>query len=176
MITSLLLVLSIGLGLTTLQKYIIKPTYIILIVGFFIIITIYYPIGEHWQQFTTRSKNTQTNYSSLIPTPPIKRHLTQEDIELFKNIQNSIFITPPWKGLVLATYTSNDPLESKASIIRAYILPYKEFINMNCIEKTRIITEYNVSYAYSADIDCPNFKYIGQSTEGLKLYQISNSY
>jgi hypothetical protein len=153
------------------QKWILHPISTTFLAICFIIITINYPIGEKWVYLVSQPFDIKMGTAPIIPSVPINRHLTQEDIQIFDSIQNSNFIAPPWKGLVLGTYTTNRPLDTKGSITKSSTLLYVNFMNMNCIQKKNAIKKHHITYVYSANIDCEGFETLKQSAEGLTLYK-----
>lgn len=169
MITSVLLVILAGIGLSVIEDRFSKKIVNCIIVVF-LVITIYYPIGNPWKNFITTSFNKKIHIP-ILPTAPISRYVNSDDLKLFKNINNEVFIAPPWKGLVLASLTNNIPLETKPSAITVYRLLYKNFINKTCEEKQALINKYNIKYIYSVYSYCDYLELVGTSSEGLNLYK-----
>jgi hypothetical protein len=171
MITSLLLVIISGFGFNILESFISNIYSKIIILLIFAIVTWYYPIGDNWKEFTLIPFAEEVTLP-ITPASPINRHLLDEEILMFADIKNKVFISPPWKGLVLGSFTNNYPLETKSSTITTDILNYKEFIRATCDEKFNYIKEYDISYVYSATLTCDYLKKVSQSSEKLTLYEV----
>ena len=111
------------------------------------------------------------NNLTVIPAAPANNYLHPDDLYLFKDIKQKRFIAPPWKGLVIGVATNNYPLETKSSTLTISILKFSEFFSADCKNKTKLADKYKISYVYSGKFDCPDFKLIGNSREGLYLYR-----
>jgi hypothetical protein len=182
-ITSLLLMIPASFGIDYIIKKIIfyypkintiknKKIGVFIIFISFSVLFINYPKYNKWEKLKLiiRKDNTP-KLNEMKPASPINRYLTKEDLTIFKDIQNKRFISKPWKGLVLGVATKNIPLESKASIIRNYILSYEKFMKSSCEKKDSLIKKYKIDYVYSSKINCPDFVEINKSKENLFLYR-----
>jgi hypothetical protein len=108
------------------------------------------------------------------PAAPANQYLTEEDEALFKKFSNKRFISNDWKGLVLGVATNNIPMNTKSSIISNNYLAFFNFSseNSNCNIRRQIVSDLKVDYAYVNKVDCPGFREISKSSEGLFLYKI----
>lgn len=118
---------------------------------------------QGWKDFKTLN---------IEPMPPANNYLTEDDLNLFKDINNERFIAPPWKGLVIAVATKNLPLSSKASTLTMNIVDYYDFIKLDCYVMTDVLNFHNTKYVYIPEKKCSQFKELGKSREGLVLYLI----
>lgn len=108
----------------------------------------------------------------LIPSPPITRYLTAEDIALFSEYKEKRFISNPWKGLVIGVATQNYPLDSKSSTLTNKIMRYQIFMNGECSYKVNQARKFKLDLVYSTPFECPDhFAFKGSSSEGFYLYE-----
>lgn len=181
MITSWLIVISAGFGLDYLfeksKKYLPSfsqktPKLIAecFILSLFFIASFSYTNHDSWSKLTLTMKNPNGTIK-FKPNAPANSYLTENDLDLFKTLpQKQRFIAPPWKGLVIGVATNNYPLDSKESIISNKFINYSDFISGDCTDKSTNAKKQKIKYVYSSPFDCPNFKLIGSSKEGLFLY------
>lgn len=181
MITSWLIVISAGFGLNysfeSLEKHLPffskKNSQFIakcLILSLFFIAAFFYTNHDSWSRLTLTMKNPSGTIK-FKPNAPASSYLTENDLNLFKMIpQNQRFIAPPWKGLVIGVATNNYPLDSKDSIISNKFINYSDFISGDCANKSINAKKQKIKYVYSSSFNCPDFKLIGSSEEGLFLY------
>jgi len=133
-------------------------------------ISSFYTKNESWRGLMMKlDMNDKSILSS--PAPTASAFLTEDDLRLFSGFTKKTFISPPWKGLAISAATGNYPLATKPSTIGVFTLNYDWFVNTTCEDKQKVSIENNISYAYSAKFDCPNFIKEGESTEGLILYR-----
>ena len=137
------------------------------------IISFSYTQRLDWMDITLKT-NSSNLQSKLSPLAPATEFLTAEDIKIFQNIQTKRFIAPQWKALTIAAATDNFPTETKASTMTVNIISYNDFTNMNCVAQSNILNKNLVNYMYIRRTDCPNYHKIGQSQEGLLLYEYKN--
>lgn len=142
----------------------------ILIFLLFFIASISYTQRTNWTKIVLRY-DTALGVWERPTNPPANMYLHQDDLRLFKDINKKRFISPDWKGLVIGAATGNFPLEAKPSIITNFVMPYDEFMRMDCSTKEFAAKKVDLDYAYSFPFDCPSFKYLGKSREGLYLYK-----
>ncbi|MBU1136676.1 MAG: hypothetical protein KJ559_04165, partial [Nanoarchaeota archaeon] len=87
-------------------------------------------------------------------------------------IKEKSFLTLPWKGTVIGAATNNYPLETKPSTITNRIARFSDFMNAECNEKLNMAKNKKIDYIYSPEFNCGSFNLVGQSNEGLYLYEI----
>ncbi len=179
-ITSILLIILLGIGMELVMKK-LKESFALfqkstthtvlslIFVVLFFILSFSYTEGGRWKTMTLNIEGGGGIFR-ISPAPPANRYLTEEDLILFKRISESIFLAPPWKGLVIGVATNNFPLETKTSTITNEILSYASFMNVNCEAKDRFARLYGIKYVYSDPFDCREFISLGQSEEKLTLY------
>lgn len=177
-LSSFLLVTLSGLGIDSLfKKYSnkINKQFVLLFKIFTMIIfllwSLTYTNNLKWQDLTLMV-NGGDGYS-VTPAPPANQYLTDEDLNLFKGISKERFLSIPWKGLVIGVATGNYPLHTKQSIVSNNFLNYNAFMNKTCEAKTITANKIKLSYVYSTEFKCDNFKEIGSSSEGLYLYKFT---
>lgn len=181
MIASWLMVISAGFGLNYSFEILKKefPSFsnkdsrliiTFLILSLFFIAAFFYTNRDSWLRLTLTIKNPQGTLT-FKPNAPAGSYLTDDDLKLFKMIpENQRFLAPSWKGLVIGVATNNYPLDSKDSIISNKFINYNDFISEDCAKKSASAEKNDIRYLYSAPFNCPNFKLIGSSSEGLFLY------
>lgn len=188
LITSILFLIFSGIGLEALYKYCLRNDIYSfqkdkilnfgiksLISVFLVLFIVNFPKLSLWNKnpltITTGSKEY-----TYIPAPPVTRYLTESDVSLFKSYSGKVFISPPWKGLVIGAVTGNFPLESKASTLTNTKLLYSVFMEENCEGKEKLIKKHKISLVYSTEIRCPNLvDTVGVSDEGLILSKTKSS-
>jgi hypothetical protein len=182
-ITTILFLMVGGLGMERIYAYMSDRTKLTedvsLGYGIKIIVFIFFVfISSNFSKFALWHKlplHTQIRGEdrSFVPAPPITRYLHEDDVTLFQNYTKKIFISPPWKGLVIGAVTGNYPLDSKASTLTNHKLLYIDFMNENCEGKSKLVQKYKIDLIYSTSISCPGlFEHIGMSREGLFLDKI----
>ncbi len=110
---------------------------------------------------------------TYVPSPPVTRYLSEDDLRLFADIRGKNFISPPWKGLAVGVATHNYPLESKGATITNTILSFLDFMKADCAKKTALAKKYKIDYVYVPAFACKEFMHIDESKEGLHLYEFS---
>ena len=142
----------------------------VLILGFGISSLFYTEQNDEWQKLSLRPAGTP-EYVKVLPGAPANRYATEEDMKLFSGISGKIFLSPPWKGLVIGAGTGNYPLLSKTSIITNELFEYPKFMSANCEWKDLFAEGLGLRYVYSGKFDCEHFRFLGSSTENLYLYE-----
>jgi hypothetical protein len=174
-IVPLLFIIPSGVGIEWVFRKISKPDANYSVLSYLLLIcagvtALYlastYPASISWSSFVLHQNGTD-----LVPSPPVNRHLTPDDLKIFSAIHGARFIAPPWKGLVIGVATGNYALETKQSTISANILAYSTFMAADCRTKTSLSETYSIDYVYGEAFVCPGFSLIGSSTEGLHLYR-----
>jgi len=150
------------------EKLNILLALIVLII--FAILSFSYTSRENWAKIVLKMDNNGRE-KVLTPNPPASDYLQPDDLRFFSEFSKKRFISPAWKGLVIGAATGNYPLESKASIVNNYFLPYERFMGSNCMEKIRLARQHYAEYVYSSPFSCPEFIEIGVSAENLHLYR-----
>lgn len=180
--TSYLIIISFGLGLNETIKWIqkkynflndkiISRNITIIFFSFFIIMSLFYTRVDGWKNIKYIYKKEFSVFERPIEAPA-NNYLNKTDLELFKNIQESTFISIPWKGLVIGAATKNYPVITKASTLSTFALRYETFEMSHCYDKDFYARYFDIDYAYIPKIDCPKFfQEIGRGEEGLYLYK-----
>ena len=130
---------------------------------------IFYPGSNSWSKLFL--KTVKEDSYKHVPSAPITRWLHPDDMELFGGISGKVFLSPPWKGLVIGAATHNYPLDSKASTLTNRFVRYSDFMAGTCAEKIGYSNEFSIDYIYSSKLECEGFEEIGLSRENLYLYR-----
>ncbi|MDP2672174.1 MAG: hypothetical protein Q8O68_01550 [Candidatus Daviesbacteria bacterium] len=180
-VTSILLIIVAGLGLNYLVEFLKTRALFrrnnLLIYAqmcallLFVILIPSYTKRENWLKLTSYYYEGSKIF---LPAAPVNQYLQQDDLKLFSNIKYTRFLSLPWKGTVIGVATDNYPLSTKPGTITINPTLPLEFISTDCDGKNKIARTHNISYVYLPKFDCPNFKYIDVSNEGLLLYKFSN--
>jgi len=175
-ITSWLIVLAAGFAIDPLiafsSKYPkSKNAAIAFLLFFFLVSMLFYTDGQRWKNLTLFIPNKGENIT-VNPAAPASQYLTNEDLLLFQGITRQYFLAPSWKGLVIGAATDNYPLDSKESTIANHILNYDQFSAASCVQKYAMVQKRHIPYVYSTPFTCDFFTPIGQSSEGLVLYNV----
>jgi hypothetical protein len=177
-LTAIIISIITGFALFEIKKYLIfkkiNPKYIkfteIFILVLFLVFIPLYTQRESWRNLVLIEPQ-----SKLLgfPKAPANNYLTQEDLKIFKNIENAKFLSIPWKGTVIGTATNNYPVVTKEGTIS---MGKEDLINIffdeDCVGKKNIAESLKIDYVYLYDFTCPGFEKIDQSKEGLILYKI----
>ena len=122
--------------------------------------------------FTQRENWIHFKILKFTPAPPANNYLNSDDLRLFKDIDNQVFIAPHWKGLVLGVATNNIPVITKPSTITVNLLNFEDFMLGDCNEKRNLINKFKIKYLYIPETQCDGFEFMGKSAEGLHLYLV----
>lgn len=141
------------------------------ILGCFLIFLPYYTQSSEWQNFKEYNKKKN---QFLIPAAPANRYLSDDDLQLFKDIDNQKFLSFPWKGTVLGIVTNNYPATIKAGTITINRDLFYRFKDADCKKKYKIAKSKHIDFVYTMEFDCPKFQLIGKSNEGIHLYSVEN--
>lgn len=171
-ITSILITILAGLGFESIKSYLklSEKHLALLILIIFAVASPFYTKHTDWRKLVMQI-GTGEEQIKISPASPANIYLTQNDLELFKNIKSQRFIAPPWKGLVIGVATSNYPLESKPSTLTNKILPYNTFLSATCAEKTTLAQKFQIAYTYSTPFTCPALQKLGEGDGSLVLYK-----
>ncbi len=134
----------------------------------FLFFTFNYTNRDSWKNFTT---DAAADGEFLIPLAVANNYLVLDDLEVFKNIHNKIFLSLPWKGTVLGVATNNYPASIKTGTIGIYPYLGKQFMAVSCREKSLLAKAYRLDYVYLPKFTCPEFEFVSSSGEGFYLYQ-----
>ena len=177
-LTSIFITILAGFGLEyifeylkkeKIRKYNLAKVGIIALIIFFIL-AFSYTSGDEWRELKLRSIIGGGESSSEAPA---NQHLTNADLELFKDIHEKNFLSYPTKGLVIGTATGNYPIISKGATITNAALDYSKFKKENCANKLKIAKEKQIAYIYMDKIECSWAELINVSNEGLYLYKVN---
>ena len=173
-ITSFIILIFFALSLNYLSSLVKKDAILTILTTIVIIYATYispnYTNNESWREL-------KINYGGKLsnPAPTASRFLTEEDLNIFKNINKKTFVSPPWKGLTISSATGNYPLASKPSTIGVFKLNYNVFVvDSNCEQKIELAKKYNIDYVYSSEFNCSKFHKEASSSENLILYKFTN--
>lgn len=180
-ITAYLLIIATGLGFEEIITYLQERYYFwrskqgqawvaVAVLLVFLVLAFFYTRYEPWRQITI-SYDTAVGRIDMPITSPANNYLTADDLELFKNIKGERFAAIPWKALTIGAATVNYPIDSKASIITNNLTPFHYFLEAGCFNRGRFATKLDIKYVYTYPFNCPAFKYLGKSSEGLYLYE-----
>ena len=178
-ITSYLLVMASAFAIQPVLRIVkekAKEKYVLYALCSFVCITVVflfvmYPIDTKWTRLVLNHE-TDNGIIKLQPVPPVTHFLDPDDLKLFRPYKDQIFISPPWKGLVIGSATENYPVYSKPSTISNSILSYYYFAGLTCEDKIADIVKYGISLVYAdGTLDCQGLELVGKSREGLYLYE-----
>jgi hypothetical protein len=131
----------------------------------------FYTQRENWKTITLTNIH---NGAISCPKAPANNYLTEDDLRIFENIKNKKFLSLGWKGAVISTATDNHPVVAKEGTLSAgEEKTVYEFLSASCKSKTNIAKNRKIDYIYLYDFDCPEFKKIDESKEGLVLYKVN---
>jgi len=182
--TSIIVVIISAFGLSYLEEYIkikfkkevnkiFKAAEVIGMLLFLVFLPTYTKT-DRWLKLVSVYPKNQANFDYLVyPKSPANRYLTEDDLRIFKDIKGKKFLSIPWKGTVIGVATDNYPVltkEGTISIGSNKILD--DFLKANCEEKIRVAKKHRLDYIYIYKFDCPGFKEIDKSKEGLVLYKL----
>ncbi len=178
---AILLMIPAGFGIEALMRYLNTnkrlPHHTKLVVLFqsagilaFITSAFFYPTSNSWSKFVLNVKTDQ-GIIEYVSAAPITRYLNPDDLNLFDGISGKVFLSHPWKGLVIGAATGNYPLDSKSSTLTNRFTRYSDFMNSSCSDKADVAREFGIDYVYGTRFECEGFLYIGQSRENQHLYK-----
>lgn len=175
--TSIIIIITSAFGLKKIfdyfdQKYpkysvskYITPLFLI----FFVAFIPFYTSSAKWDKFVYVDATGQVR-ASVRAVANI--YITQEDLDLFRNIKQKKFLSIPWKGLVIGVATNNYPLVAKEGIVSTgNAKNLSDFLQADCKGKLDMAKSFKLDYIYLYEMDCPGFEKIGESKEGLFLYK-----
>lgn len=140
------------------------------VVTVFLVSAFFYPVSNSWSKFVLNVR-TEEGTIEYISAAPITRYLSQDDMKLFEGISGKVFLSHPWKGLVIGAATGNYPLDSKSSTLTNRFVRYYDFMKGSCQVKTALAKDFSVDYVYGAPFECDGFEKLGQSKENQHLYK-----
>jgi hypothetical protein len=178
--TSVVIVLAAGLALGRLQEYIryfwksVPPVVSgcsgAAILVLFMVLTPWYTRIDGWERLLMVNPD---NGVVIMPRSPANGYLTAGDIKIFSNIRRQRFLSLPWKGTVIGVATNNIPAITKNGTVSVGVESDAfKFVEADCAQKSKIADNYGVSYVYMPAFDCPGYKLVDQSPEGLALYKV----
>ncbi len=156
-------------GLRFLRSTFPLTSLLIIILVFFALSSSDYTTNEKWKELKLINKEDGTTY---LPAPPANQYLHPDDIQLFRNLKNAIFLAPPWKGTVIGTTTDAQPITIKPGTITHNRGLFTIFMLSTCEERKAIIEEKEIEYLYVPQIECKGLEFISRSSEGLYLYKV----
>lgn len=176
--TSILMTITAGFGLNwligTLKKSSLFQRNSILsyIQAVALILFLFFSFGytkrDNWQKLTLLDLKTGR---SVQPAAPANRYLHPDDLRIFRDIKNQVFLSFPWKGTVIGIATDNCPITTKSGTVSINEDLFYEFMNSDNNKKYEIAKSYYISYVYVPRFDCPDFEFIAESEEGICLYK-----
>jgi hypothetical protein len=179
--TAIIVAIISGFGIEQFKKYlkqkyqkfnwkVFKYLEIVAIVIFLMLIP-FYTQRENWKTITlTNIYNGAVSH----PKAPANNYLTEDDLKIFENIKNKRFLSLGWKGTVISIATDNYPVVAKEGTLSVgeEITVY-EFLDARCEIKKSIAEKREIDYIYLYDFNCPGFKKIEKSSEGLYLFSVN---
>jgi len=179
--TAILLTIIAGFGLDHLVKLLKKTNFFIGnnglnyiqlgILILFLVLSIDYTKRDNWMKLTLAYYDIG---ETLYPAAPANKYLHSDDLRVFKKIKNQMFLSVPWKGTVIGAATDNYSWVTKAGTLTAHRDDFTKFMKMPCFIKYLYAKRQNIDYIYSPQFNCPDFKPIDRSSEGLYLYRFVN--
>lgn len=175
--TSIITVLVAGFGLEYFIKFlnnfrIFKNNFLnyaqLGVLVLFFVLSFSYTEMDNWQKL----KLVHENGNIYLPAAPANKYLHPDDLALFKDIKKQRFLSLDWKGTVIGVATENYPLSTKPGTITIHRKLSSIFMSSDCENKIEIAKHYGISYVYFPAFNCPSFKYIDTSGEGLSLYKV----
>ena len=177
--TSVIAVIISGFGLKQIEGYVkikfkkngsnIIKTAEIIALSVFLIMVPFYTQSDNWKNFVLIDS---ANGAVAYPKSPANNYLTLDDLRIFKNIKNKIFLSIPWKGTVIGVATGNYPVLVKdGNIMMGTQNMLDNFLNSDCKAKEDEVKKLNLNYIYIYEFNCPEFKEIDKSSEGFVLYK-----
>ena len=176
--TSILITLIAGFGLSYLIKIltnkfpflshtkILNYVLIAILIGFILVIP-KYTSRTAWQKLTSTNLTTKQIYS---PSAPANQYLQAEDLKILNWLEDrTVFLSLPWKNTVLSIALGGYPLTTKPGTISLGAGLYDEFMSASCADKIKFAQTHCYLY-YTPPFQCPGFKLLNQSSEGLYLY------
>ncbi len=177
-ITSWLMIIPFSLSLDNIYKSLlskfelnINPLYLHMIMIVFLVLS-----AKTYVYMNNKSNIGFINFDNLLikTRDPVYKYINQEDLRIFNQWvkPGSIFLSSPWKGLVIATLTDNIPLNSKSSYLSINKYSYDGFIDLNCINKDMVSTDLKLRYFYGPKFNCPRFRLIDSNyNNNMFLYE-----
>lgn len=152
-----------GFGKKTLKGCLALITFVIFLYG-----ALHYTSGQNWKKLILKKVNSSEYF---LPAPVANRYLHEDDLRIFSVLTKKRFLSLPWKGTVIGSATDNSPATTKEGTISVNSRILNEFIKGDCDQRWRMAYDLNLDYVYLPEFQCPDFKAIEQSREGLILYR-----
>lgn len=156
-----------------LTHHAVTPVLMAVILISFLLLAPSYTARDGWRAFTTTYYDAVQGFKTERAPAPVNRYVQPDDLEIFSMISNERFLAPGWKGLVLGTLTTNDPVFTKPSTITMKTVGYAAFLQASCEEKMAMLRKAKVGYVYAEKVNCPGFESIAESREGLHLLRVA---
>ncbi len=128
----------------------------------------FYTQRDNWQKLVAKNDAGQV----ALPAAPANEYLHPDDLRIFQNISNKIFLSLPWKGTVIGVSTDNFPQSTKPGTISIKHKLAHRFLPAKCGRKYRLATRMRLEYVYLPAFNCEHFSEIDKSAEGLYLYKV----
>lgn len=173
--TSVVITLLSGFGLDGILKDIkhffkgkdVVKILIFVSIAFLLIFSFKYTENGRWEKLIAKNSQGQ----KISPAAPANKYLTEDDLRIFKNLENVSFLSFPWKGTVIGVATKNRPLSAKPGTITINQNLFYDFIGADCTGKKEIVRKNKIDYVYAPYFECEGFTSQKQSSEGLVLYK-----
>lgn len=137
----------------------------------FLLIIPFYTSGERWRNFIVEGIRGRS--AVFYPKAPANNYLTEDDLRVFSGIEGKAFLSIPWKGTVVGVATQNYPVVTKQGTISVGRESTADlFLLSDCTAKLSMAKRLELDYVYIYSFNCPGFKKVAESREGLVLYKV----
>jgi len=144
----------------------------LILVAFFVCIPFYTKL-EGWMSLVYVNP---ASMQIVSPKSPANNYLTQEDLNIFKDIKGKKFLSLPWKGTVIGVATNNYPIFTKEGTISiGSSFDLNNFARSDCQGKQKLAKSLNLDYIYLYSFDCKGFEKMAESSEKLILYKVNSN-
>lgn len=175
-ITAWLLILPISFGFNYLinKLNIKKQKYFYIALLLFLILNV-----KTYAKNNNYDTKISNQYYSSIVSKDSESVYDQKDIDIFNKYvgKEKVFLSTPWKSLIISTVTDNTPMLSKSSYLGVNKVNYDTFVKKPCKYKDKIFIKNKIDFFYGKKINCPNFLLIHSQADNDKpfLYRFVNN-
>lgn len=155
-LTSWLLIVPISFAFDYLinRLRINKQKYLYIILVLFLILNI-----KTYAKNNSYDTKISNQYYKGIVTKSSDSVYNQNDIDVFNKYvgKEKVFLSTPWKSLLISAVTDNTPMLTKAAYIAVNKVNYDIFVKGSCSYKNKIFIKNKINFFYGKKINCPNF-------------------